>query len=188
MSFLEILLIGVGLSMDAFAASVCKGLNMRKFYLLNAIIIGFMFGLFQALMPLTGWFVGIHIAEDIAFIGHWIAFGLLAIIGGKMILESSKDCGNEKKTGIIDIKNLIMLSIATSIDALAAGITFSCMNVDIVFPIIIIGLITFVLSVVGVGIGNKFGGKYKQKAEIIGGIILILIGVKILIEHQFYSH
>lgn len=182
MGTVEILLISIGLAMDAFAVSICKGLSMRKMNWKKAIIIGLYFGLFQALMPVLGYFLGTTFDHFITRIDHWVAFILLAGIGINMIKEAftedSENC-NDK----IDVKIMIILAIATSIDALAIGTTFACLRVKVVLPAISIGLITFVLSVIGVKIGNKFGNKYKSKAEVTGGLILILLGIKILLEH-----
>ncbi len=182
MGFLQVFLIGVGLSMDAFAVAVCKGLNMKKIDYKYTVLIAFFFGGFQALMPLIGWLLGVQFESYIVSIDHWIAFFLLSFIGGNMIKESF---GEEEEEGGItyDLKELFMLAIATSIDALAVGITFAFLRVNIVSSIIIIGITTFFLSMVGVGIGNRFGAKYKNKAEFAGGVILILIGLKILLEH-----
>ena len=185
MGFIELFLIGVGLSMDAFAVSVCKGLNMKKINYRHALIIGGFFGGFQALMPLIGWALGSRFEKYIESVDHWIAFILLAFIGGKMVFEAIKGGDEEENLSHedrLDIKELFMLAVATSIDALAVGITFAFLNVNIVSSITIIGLTTFVISVAGVAIGNKFGAKYKNKAEIAGGIILVLIGLKILLE------
>jgi len=185
MGFVELFLIAIGLSMDAFAVAICKGLNMRKLNYKNTFIIAAFFGGFQGLMPLIGWFLGRQFAQYITGFDHWIAFILLAFIGGQMILEALKK--ENEKCDIddhLDIKELFMLAIATSIDALAVGITFALIpNTNIWVSIILIGIITFVLSIVGVFIGNKFGARFKSKAEFAGGFILILIGAKILFEH-----
>lgn len=185
MGILEILLIGVGLSMDAFAAAVCKGLNMRKVNKKYCLIIALFFGGFQALMPLVGWFLGNQFERYITSVDHWIAFVLLAFLGGKMIFEAlKKEEDDEVKLDCrLDVKELLLLSVATSIDALAVGITFAFLQVNIFEAITIIGCTTFVIAGAGVFIGNIFGSKYKQKAEIFGGVILILIGLKILLEH-----
>lgn len=186
MGFVELFLIGVGLSMDAFAVSVCKGLNMRgKVNFKHAGIIALFFGGFQALMPLIGYFLGIGFEKYITKIDHWIAFVLLGFIGGKMVIEAIKEWNAEDKQeeDKLDIKELFILAVATSIDALAVGITFAFLNVNIWSAISIIGVTTFILSLIGVVIGNKFGSKYKSKAELAGGIILVLMGVKILLEH-----
>lgn len=186
MGFAELFLIGVGLSMDAFAVSVCKGLNMRgKVNLKHTGVIAVFFGGFQALMPLIGYFLGIGFEKYITKIDHWIAFLLLGFIGGKMIVEAIKEWNAEDKQeeDKLDIKELTILAVATSIDALAVGITFAFLNVNIWSAISVIGVTTFALSVVGVVIGNKFGSRYKNKAELAGGIILVLMGLKILLEH-----
>ena len=182
MSLLEIIFIGVGLAMDAFAVSVCKGLSMKKMNWKNALIIALYFGVFQALMPVVGYFLGSTMSEFVEKIDHWIAFFLLAIIGGNMIKESTDD-ELEKRNDKIDFKTMIILAIATSIDALAVGITFAFFKVDLLLAITLIGVITFALSILGVLIGNKFGDKLQNKAELTGGIILIIIGLKILLEH-----
>lgn len=185
MGFFELFLIAVGLSMDAFAVSICKGLKMQRFNVRHAGVIALAFGGFQALMPVIGWFLGKQFESYITGIDHWIAFALLAVIGGKMAVESFKkeeeDSSNENEK--LDVKELLVLAVATSIDALAVGITFAFLQVSIVPAVSLIGVITFVLSAVGVFIGHKFGAKFKSKAELAGGIILILIGLKILLEH-----
>ncbi|MDD2647407.1 MAG: manganese efflux pump MntP family protein [Eubacteriales bacterium] len=184
LGFLEMLLIGVGLSMDAFAVAVCKGLNMKKINYRHATIIAVFFGGFQALMPLAGWLLGKQFERYITAYDHWIAFVLLLFIGGKMIYEAlrgeeeSESCGDK-----LDLKELTVMAVATSIDALAVGITFAFLKVNIYGAITIIGLTTFILSFIGVAVGNRFGAKYQKKAEIAGGVILVLIGLKILLEH-----
>ncbi len=186
MSFYELLLIGIGLSMDAFAVSVCKGLNMRdKINYKHAGLIALFFGGFQAIMPTIGYFLGKGFEQYITSIDHWIAFALLGFIGGKMVVDAIKEWNDEDtaEEDKINIKELFMLAIATSIDALAVGITFAFLQVNIVSAASIIGITTFILSIIGIVIGNKFGSRYKTKAELAGGIILILIGVKILLEH-----
>ncbi|MGN0599998.1 MAG: manganese efflux pump MntP family protein [Oscillospiraceae bacterium] len=186
MGFVELFLIGVGLSMDAFAVSVCKGLNMRgKVNFKHAGVIALFFGGFQALMPLIGYFLGIGFEKYITKIDHWIAFVLLGFIGGKMVIEAIKEWNAEDKQeeDRLDIKELLVLAVATSIDALAVGITFAFLSVNIWSAISIIGVTTFILSMIGVVIGNKFGSKYKSKAELVGGLILVLMGAKILLEH-----
>ncbi len=184
--FIELFLIGVGLSMDAFAVSVCKGLAMNKVNKKQAVVIGLYFGGFQALMPFLGWLLGIRFQKYIVSVDHWIAFVLLAFIGGKMVVEAVREKG-ETKIGEMDLplnhKEMLVLAVATSIDALAVGITFAFLDVPIAKAVIIIGCTTFVLSILGVVAGNYFGSRYKKKAEIAGGIILILIGLKILLEH-----
>ena len=183
---IELLLIGVGLSMDAFAVAVCKGLAMRKVNKKQAVVIGLFFGGFQALMPFIGWALGTQFESYITRIDHWIAFILLALIGGKMVVEGYRLEEDETVKELdppLDMKEMFLLAIATSIDALAVGITFAFLNYPIVECIAIIGLTTFVLSIVGVVVGNMFGSRYQKKAEIAGGMILILIGLKILLEH-----
>ena len=181
MTFAELLLIGIGLSMDAFAVAICKGLGMRKFNLRQAGIIALFFGGFQALMPCLGWLLGRQFESYITSIDHWIAFGLLGFIGGKMIIEAIR--GGEEESTRFDIKELFVLAVATSIDALAVGITFAFLRVEIVRSAAIIGVTTFIISLAGVAIGHRFGTKLKDKAELLGGIILVLLGIKILLEH-----
>lgn len=184
MSILEIFFIGVGLSMDAFAVALCKGLNMKKINYYHTVIIALFFGGFQALMPLAGWLLGKQFEDYITSVDHWIAFVLLVYIGSKMIYESIKGEEEESGTGErLDYKELLIMAVATSIDALAVGITLAFFKVSILQSITVIGITTFVLSIIGVTIGNRFGMKFKKKAEISGGIILILIGTKILLEH-----
>ena len=182
--FIEIFLIGVGLSMDAFAVSICKGLSMKKIKKRDVFIIALFFGGFQALMPFIGWFLGKGFESYITSIDHWIAFILLGIIGGKMLIDGIK-AEDDEETGEfkLDLKELFLLAIATSIDALAVGITFTFLNYPIVECMSIIGCTTFIISFIGVYIGKIFGSKYEHKAEIAGGIILIVIGLKILLEH-----
>jgi len=187
MGIVDLLLIGIGLSMDAFAVSLCKGLGMKRLDLRQAVIIGVFFGGFQALMPVVGWALGKQFESYITSIDHWIAFALLAFIGGKMIFDAARGDGYDelagKSMGKLDYKELFMLAVATSIDALAVGITCAFLQVSIVGAVSIIGIITFVLSVAGVAIGNQFGARFEKPAGIIGGIVLILIGVRILLEH-----
>lgn len=183
MDLIQVFLIGVGLSMDAFAVAVCKGLNMKKIDYKYTALVALFFGGFQAFMPFLGWLLGVRFEHYIVSIDHWIAFGLLAFIGGNMVRESFGSEEEESSEISYDLKELFMLAIATSIDALAVGITFAFLNVNIVSSITIIGITTFCLSIVGVVIGNRFGAKYKNKAELAGGMILILIGLKILLEH-----
>lgn len=182
MTLFEIILIALGLAMDALAVSICKGLSMRSFNLKNSLIIGSYFGIFQALMPLLGYLLGTTFSELVVSIDHWIAFILLSIIGLKMINDSLKSENNDKNDKL-DMKTMIGLAIATSIDALAIGITLAFFKISILKVILIIGFITFTISFIGVIIGNKFGDKFQGKAEIIGGGILVLIGLKILLEH-----
>ena len=182
MTLIDILLTSIGLSMDAFAVAVCKGLSMKNNNLKKGIVIGFYFGIFQGLMPIIGYILGISFQEIVFSIDHWVAFTLLSAIGGNMIKESlSKETqySNDK----VDCKTMIPLAIATSIDALAIGITFAFLKVNIIKSVIFITVTTFIMSFIGAKIGRKFGLKYEKKAELIGGIILILIGTKILLEH-----
>ena len=182
MRILEISLIGIGLAMDAFAVAVCKGLSMKKLNWKKAIIIGVYFGVFQAIMPVIGYFLGSAFQSFVDSIDHWIAFILLVIIGGNMIKESfsgeSENCNDD-----IDFKTMVLLGLATSIDALAVGVTFAFLKINLLLAVTLIGIITFVISVGGVKIGNQFGSKYENKAELMGGVILLLMGVKILLEH-----
>lgn len=182
MGIIEILLTSVGLAMDAFAVAVCKGLAMKKMSWKKGIIVGLYFGVFQAVMPVIGYFLGNRFESFIVNIDHWIALILLAGIGINMIKEAlSKE--DKEVNDRVDVKTMIVLAIATSIDALAIGITFACLNVSITLPSILIGITTFILSTIGVKVGNKFGDKYEKKAQMAGGIVLIIIGIKILLEH-----
>lgn len=186
MTLLEIFLIGIGLSMDAFAVAICKGLAMpNKVDKKGALLIALYFGVFQAVMPTLGWLLGSQFARYVTRLAPWIAFVLLAWIGGNMIRESlSKEEREEEETGSVSHKELLVLAVATSIDALAVGVTFSMLElaVSIGAAVALIGCTTFVISLAGVYVGNVFGAKYKSKAEFVGGAILILIGVKILLE------
>ena len=186
MSIIEIALIGVGLAMDAFAVSICKGLATRRMNYKKAIIIAAFFGVFQALMPALGYVLGTTFANKIAAIDHWIAFILLALIGANMIKEALSSDDDECQDDSLRLGDLIMLSIATSIDALAVGITFAFFNVSLLLSVSMIGIITFIICVIGVKVGNVFGEKYKSKAELAGGLILIVMGAKILIDHLFF--
>ena len=187
MSILEILLLGIGLSMDAFAVAVCKGLSVGKPQKKHYLLIGLWFSGFQALMPFIGWALGTQFESYITSIDHWIAFVLLAFIGGKMIAEAvrpeDENVEIDKLDPPLDLKEMLVLAVATSIDALAVGITFAFLNYPIGEAVMIIGLTTFCISIGGVYVGNFFGNRYKKKAELAGGIILVLIGVKILLEH-----
>jgi len=183
MSYPEIVLIAIGLSMDAFAVSVTLGLSVKKLSFKEYIIPGLYFGFFQAFMPLAGFFAGTLFTEKISTFEHWIAFGLLSIIGGKMIIESFSKEEEKNDENKFAFFNMLLLAIATSIDALAVGVTFSLFKINIFLSIAIIGLATCFISICGVKIGNIFGAKFKSKAEIAGGIILIALGIKILIEH-----
>lgn len=182
MGLIELFLIAVGLSMDAFAVSVCKGLAMPKCTFKKVAIVGLWFGGFQALMPAIGYILGAQFQEAIASIDHWIAFVLLALIGGNMIHEAL-DNDEEEADASLDVKPMFLLAVATSIDALAIGITFAFLKVNIIPAVCFIGIVTFIISFAGVKIGNVFGARYKNKAEIVGGVILILLGLKILLEH-----
>lgn len=182
MGFVELLMIAVGLSMDAFAVSVCKGLSMKKITIGKMALVGLWFGGFQALMPLIGYFLGSTFESYIKAFDHWVAFVLLAVIGGNMIREALSG-DDEKADDSLAFRTMFMMAIATSIDALAVGITFACLEVDIIPAVSFIGVTTFILSAVGVKAGSIFGDKWKSKAELAGGIILILIGTKILLEH-----
>ncbi len=186
MGIIGLIFMGTGLAMDAFAVSICKGLKMKTMNKKNIFLISLFFGGFQALMPLIGWCLGIQFKSLIENFDHWIAFVLLVLIGGKMAMESfSKEEEDDKqeKTDDLDIRELLLLAVATSIDALAAGITLACLVVNVAFAIGYTGFITCLLSAIGVFIGHKFGVKYKNKAELLGGIILLIIAIKILLEH-----
>ena len=186
MTYLELFFIAVGLSMDAFAVSICKGLSVRQLRPRHAIIAGAYFGGFQALMPVIGWLLGRQFEGLIKSIDHWIAFVLLALIGANMIREAVKN-EEENLNDSFSPRTMLPLAVATSIDALAVGVTFAFLDVDIVPAVFMIGVTTFVLSAIGVKIGNVFGAKYKSKAELVGGIVLVVMGVKILIEHLFFA-
>ena len=181
MGFIELLLIAVGLSMDAFAVSVCKGLSVKKVGVKHAALAGLYFGGFQFLMPVIGYLLGFRFESVIENIDHWVAFVLLAFIGGNMIKESFGKA--EELNDDFSVKTMLLMAIATSIDALAVGITFAFLEVQILPAAGLIGVTTFLLSFVGIYIGNAFGTRYKSKAELAGGIILVVIGVKILLEH-----
>ena len=202
MGVIELLLIGVGLSMDAFAVAVCKGLGMRSINYRHALTIALFFGVFQALMPLVGWALGSQFASLVTPVDHWIAFGLLALIGGKMLWDALHE-GDAEGTGPssegtsrglqtdrsqgerLDLRELTMLAVATSIDALAVGISFAFLDIDLWVAISLIGVTTFALSFAGVAIGNRFGARYEKGAAMVGGTVLICIGLKILVEHLF---
>lgn len=182
MGFIDIFLIAVALSMDAFAVAICKGLSVKKVQAKHVLTVGVYFGGFQALMPLIGFLLGFKFESFITSIDHWIAFVLLAIIGGNMIKEAmSKE--EDEVNDSFSFRTMLPLAVATSIDALAVGISFAFLGVDIIEAAILIGITTFVLSGIGVFVGNIFGSKYKSKAELAGGIVLILIGLKMLLEH-----
>ena len=187
MSFIELFLIGVGLSMDAFAAAICQGLSMTRIKWGHALTVGLYFGGFQALMPFTGWMLGSQFADRIQQYDHWIAFILLVLIGGNMIREAlsgdEEDAAQAETDLRLDHKKLFLMAIATSIDALAIGVTFAFLETAILPAIGIIGCTTFCISVAGVAVGCWFGARYKKRAEITGGAILVLLGIKILLEH-----
>lgn len=181
MSLWELLVIAVGLSMDAFAVSVCKGLAVQKVKPKHYLIVAAYFGGFQALMPLLGYLLGVRFEAMVANVDHWIAFVLLGLIGANMVRESR--AGEEKLDDSFTVSTMLLLAIATSIDALAIGVTFAFLGVNIVEAIILIGITTGIISGVGLKIGNVFGSRYKSKAEMAGGIVLILMGIKILVQH-----
>ncbi len=194
MGFIEIFLTGIGLSMDAFAVSICRGLQMRRrINVKHMLIIAAFFGGFQALMPAIGYLLGSQFKDYIVAIDHWIAFGLLAFIGGKMIYDVICDmreeqdgcgcCGAQAEEEHLDVRQLALMAVATSIDALAVGITFAFLEVNLLLAIAVIGVTTFALCALGVVVGHKFGSRFKNKASLAGGIVLILIGTKILLEH-----
>lgn len=186
MSLISLFLLAVGLSMDAFAVAVCKGLATPKITLKKACVVGLWFGVFQALMPTLGYLVGYRFQEKITAVDHWIAFVLLAVIGANMIRESfSKE--EEDANASLAFREMLLLAVATSIDALAVGVTFAFLpDIPIIPAVCFIGVITFLLSALGMKMGNVFGTKYKSGAELTGGVIMILIGSKILIEHLFF--
>ena len=186
MSYLELFVIAVGLSMDAFAVSICKGLSVRRLRPRHNLICGLYFGGFQALMPVIGWLLGRQFESLIKSIDHWIAFALLVLIGANMIREAVRN-EEENLNDSFSPKTMLPLAVATSIDALAVGVTFAFLDVSIVPAVSMIGATTFILSAVGVKIGNVFGAKYKSKAELVGGIVLVAMGIKILIEHLFFD-
>ena len=187
MTFIELFLIGVGLSMDAFAVAICQGLSMTKIKWGHALTVGLYFGGFQALMPFIGWMLGSQFADRIQQYDHWIAFILLVLIGGNMIREAlsgdEEDAAQAETDLRLDHKKLFLMAIATSIDALAIGVTFAFLETAILPAIGIIGCTTFCISVAGVAVGCWFGARYKKRAEITGGAILVLLGIKILLEH-----
>lgn len=175
--------IAVGLAMDALAVSIASGIAIKKLRLHNALVIGATFGGFQALMPVIGWLAGLTLRDLVSGVDHWIAFVLLAAVGGKMIYESTKLDKAEEPTNPLNVMVLLVLGVATSIDALAVGLTFAFLKINIVAPALIIGGITFALSVGGVFVGNFAGHFFERKMELIGGVILVLIGIKILAGH-----
>lgn len=182
MGIVELFLLAVGLSMDAFAVAICKGLAMRKASLKNMAVVGVWFGGFQALMPVIGCLVGVQFKDAITAIDHWIAFGLLAVIGGNMIREGLSG-GDEDADASLGFRPMLLMALATSIDALAVGVGFAFLDVNIGAAAGFIGVTTFGLSAAGVKVGSVFGTKYKARAEVTGGVILVLLGTKILLEH-----
>ncbi len=185
MGIWEILILAVGLSMDAFAVSICKGLSVKRLKPRHCVISGLYFGGFQAGMPLFGWLLGKQFETLIKSVDHWIAFALLCIIGANMIRESFGD--PDELNALFSPRAMLPLAVATSIDALAVGVTFAFLDVDILSSVLMIGCTTFLFSAAGVKIGHSFGTKFKSKAELLGGIVLIAIGIKILIEHLFFD-
>jgi len=184
MTFLPLLLIALGVSADAFAVALTKGLHMRRFNLRHAVIIALTFGLFQAVMPLVGWLLGTQFARYITEFDHWVAFGLLLLVGGKMLWEAfSAHEDTERDFDRLDVRQLIVLAVATSIDALAVGITFAFVEVSIGWAVALIGVTTAVLAFVGVVVGRRVGARFGKPAEIVGGVVLILIGTRILLQH-----
>lgn len=184
MGIVELFLIAVGLSMDAFAVSVCKGLGMRRIDVRVSLVLAFLFGFFQGFMPVIGWALGSQLMWLIEPIDHWIAFCLLAFIGSKMIWDAVTE--EDEDAGVVNgiaWGEFLMLAVATSIDALAVGISFAALSVNILFAVVLIGVTTFVLSLVGVAVGNFFGARYQKPAQIAGGVVLICIGLKVLLEH-----
>jgi putative Mn2+ efflux pump MntP len=185
MGFLEIFLIAIGLSMDAFAVSIILGLSVKKPGIKEFLIPGLFFGFFQALMPFIGYYAGTHFVEKIQHLDHWVVFGLLGFIGGKMIKDSFSKQEQSKEVSF-KFFNMLLLAIATSIDALAIGVSFAFFQINILTAIMIIGLTTLILSMGGVKVGNLFGARYKSKAEFAGGAVLVLLGFKVLIESLFF--
>ncbi len=195
MGFFEILFIGVGLAMDAFAVSICRGLQMRHgIHLRHTLLISGFFGGFQALMPILGWLLGRQFEHHIKAVDHWIAFALLSVIGGKMIFDAIQEAKEECQQDYapteerLDLRQLCLMAVATSIDALAVGVSFALYDVNVLQAALTIGLITFALCLVGVVVGNRFGTRYKSKAAILGGVVLLLIGVKILLQDLGILH
>jgi putative Mn2+ efflux pump MntP len=187
MSTLQLLLLAVGLALDAFAVAVASGIAIKNLHIGHALRIATAFGLFQAIMPLVGWLAGLSLQKYVTGIDHWVVFGLLTFIGTKMIYEATQIDKAEDAVNPLNLYVLLILSLATSIDALAVGITFAMLGTAIVTPVMVIGSVTFALCLGGVYIGNVFGHFFEKKIEILGGIVLIGIGLKILIEHLFCS-
>lgn len=182
---IEVFLIAVSLALDAFAVSVSSGISVKGFGWKHAVKMGVYFGLFQFAMPLIGWFLGSSVSTYIESVDHWIAFGLLALIGGRMVWEAlRRSCGEcDEAATDLSAKRLVVLAVATSIDALAVGVSMAFMDVNILFSAVIIGIVAFVLSVVGGLLGKRLGCLFQRRAEVVGGVVLIVIGIKILIEH-----
>ena len=187
MSFITILIVAVALSMDAFSVSIATGAAYKKTGNLNALKMAFFFGFFQAFMPVIGWLMGLTFRKYIESFDHWVAFALLALVGGKMIYEAIFTKEDQQKNNVMTLALLLILSIATSIDALAVGITFSLITESITKAVIIIGLVTFAFSYIGVFIGEKLGHFFENKIEIAGGLMLWAIGIKILLEHHVFN-
>ncbi len=187
MTVVELFLIAVGVSMDAFAVSICKGLSVRKLRPRHAFSVAMWFGGFQALMPLLGYFVGIRFSDFVTEVDHWIAFALLSVIGANMIKESRDSSAGCEHDSDFSFRKMLALALATSIDALAIGVSFAFLKINIWTAILLIGVTTAMFSGVGLKIGNVFGCRYKSKAEMTGGLILIIMGVRILVEHLFLS-
>ena len=187
MSLAELFLLALGLSMDAFAVSVCKGLAVKRVELRHALCCGLWFGGFQALMPFLGWLLGVRFQTVIASVDHWIAFILLGVIGLQMIREARCPEDPEEENADFGVRAMAALAVATSIDALAVGVTFAFLEVAILPAVSFIGVITFLCSAAGVKIGHEFGLKYRSRAELLGGVVLVGIGLKILIEHLFFG-
>jgi putative Mn2+ efflux pump MntP len=187
MTYVEIILIAIGLSMDAFAVSITLGLSVKKPAVRQYALPGIYFGFFQALMPLLGYLTGTFFARSVQSFDHWISFALLGFIGAKMIKESFSKDGGDSRENKFKFANMLLLAIATSIDALAVGVTFAFFEINIFIAVLIIGFTTFSISIGGVKIGNIFGTRFKSKAELLGGAVLVALGVKILVEHLFMN-
>lgn len=186
MGIFELLIIAVGLSMDAFAVSICKGLSICRVRPKNICSVALWFGGFQALMPVLGYYLGVSFADFVSAVDHWIAFILLAIIGGKMLKDSFEKDESCEVNPDFSFKTMFAMAVATSIDALAVGVSFAFLKVNIWYAVLLIGIITGAFSAVGIYIGNLFGSKYKYKAEFVGGFILVAMGLKILLEHTLF--
>ena len=186
MGITELFIIAVGLSMDAFAVSICKGLSVCKVRPKNALAVALWFGGFQALMPVLGYFLGVSFADFVSTVDHWIAFILLGIIGGKMLIESFDKDESCEVNPDFTFRTMLAMAIVTSIDALAVGVSFAFLKVNIWLSVLFIGITTGLLSAVGIYLGNVFGSRYKAKAEFVGGFILVAMGLKILLEHTLF--